>query len=219
MPLDYALWLVEFIIEAAILAVAFRKSLFPLSAYAASRVIFDVITFASLFIGNFYDLAFWIVKPLEYFFQIVLTVTCIGFMVKESRMYVRLLSIVLSMLATMGVMLAYGMAPLRYSRMLDIEMSLNLFLAIGLFVALMSGFPERAWKRVAYGLIILGCSDSILGVLAANFKGHWDLVARMYPLCEIAALGTLLWAARGVVLCCSASLGHEVKDAQNVSVC
>lgn len=217
--IDYSLWLIEFIIELAILVIAFRKSLFTLSAYATARAIFDVLTFGAVFFGSTYDLAFWAAKPLEYFFQIVLAVTCVGYMVRGKQTTVRLTVITLCMVATMGVMLAYGMAPLKYDRMIDIEMSLNLFLAIGLAVGLKTGYPERAWKQVALGLIILGCTDTLLGLLTTSFRSQWDVIARMYPVCEIAALGLLLWAAKGVVVGCSIGLGHKIQQVDKVSVC
>lgn len=216
--LDYSLWFVEFVIELAILVIAFRKSLFPLSAYATARATFDVLTFSAVFFSKQYDLAFWAVKPLEYFFQIILAVTCVGYMVRGNRLTIRLTVITLSMLATLGVMLVYGMAPLRYSRMLDIEMSVNLFLAIGLIIGLASGYPERAWKQVAYGLIILGCSDTLLGLLTSSFRCRWDLIARMYPVCEIAALWLLLWAAMGVVVPFRVSLEKKFPKVEEMRV-
>jgi len=204
--LDFAFWFIEFVIELSILVIAFRKGVFPLSAYATARAGFDVLTFASVFLAGSYDLAFWVAKPLEYFFQIVLALTCVGYMVRGKKITIRLIVMTLSMLAAMGVMLAYGSAPLKYDRMLDIEMSLNLFLAIGLVIGLAVGYPERAWKLVAYGMAIIGCSDTLLGLLTTHFKAYWDLIARMYPVCEIVALGLLLWAARGIVVACKADL-------------
>ena len=194
-PLDYWFWLIEFIIELAILSASFRRGMFMLSGFAASRVAFDILCFMFRSNESAYDLMFWVLKPLEYFFQILLALYCVEKVIQGERIYVRLGIFIVSITASLSVIAAYLLGPLRYTKLLDIETSVGLFVALGLFLGLLEKKGSRLWRLVSYGLIALGVSDSLLGMITPHFRQYWDIIARAYPVCEITALSVILAAS------------------------
>jgi len=190
--LDFSLWAVQFLLELLGIAYAFRKNLWPLSAYLISRAGFDIITFGTLIQPNFYELAFWICKPLEYGFQAVLAVACVGEILRESKDTVKAFAVVLASVGSVVIVLLY--TPVTYSRMINIEMGVNMVLALALIVGLAGERGKAPWTLIAWGLVIMSAADGSLGMLSGRV--NWDVLARAYPIAEIGILGLWAYAAK-----------------------
>ncbi len=187
--LDFTFWAIQFILEAIGLTLAFRKSLWPVTAYLGSRILMDTI--GAFTIGPVYELSFWLGKIPEYSFQLILAFACAGEMLRESRDTIKAAAVMAGAVGIVLVSVFY--VPVTYQRMLTIELVVNLLIGCVLALGLVSERTKAPWTGISWGLAIV-CGAAGLNLMTGRMD--WHVLARLYEPLEITGLCVLGYAAK-----------------------
>jgi hypothetical protein len=211
-------WALEFILESCGAYLYWQKSKM-LSSLLGMCATGDLITF--LFYGQAsYASAFWIFYSLKYLMLVWLACSICGMFVAEKRKSFATLSAAFLSLGSAAMITVFASAgETLKNKLLDGEIAANMILLAVVFIGWI-GRRDRLtgmWKFITFGFMVMVASDLIFTILWT----FWDGARHFYPIGAISA--QLIWIIgplRSVRLPeFRKSLGHEVKDAQNVSVC
>jgi len=198
-PLDFILWFSEFSLELVggyIAFHAFRK-IWPFWAYLWFRASADVATALILFFSGeaLYSRVHIYLRAGMYTLQLILVVFIVGKMVNDRQETVAQYAAALSLTAAIGLAIFFR-RPFQFETVVNVEASACLMLGIMICLGLAGRTrpPERPWNAITAGMLIL-LAGRAAAALMERYYGfeYWGIVARIYPLTDIAALGT--WAA------------------------